>query len=141
MLVRRRALFSLVLVLCLVSAYAKYQATDTTYRASAVAVLLPREKPLFDVAVDAGSVETAEDGAKREATGALMLPADPALYVTLFRSHDVLVDLATRFRGRIDWGYQRDLDENRAAVLRRMIDIETTEQGMISVTGRTASQF
>ena len=63
------------------------------YTASAVAVLLPREKPVLDVAIDTSSIETANDRASRSTSGSLLLPPYPALYTTLIYTRPVLSDM------------------------------------------------
>jgi len=128
-----------VLVVCVVVSLAfgavQYLKTPTTYRSSSVVLLMSREKPVFDVSVDAGSLETSEDAAKRESTGALMLPANPDLYATLLRSRSVLQGLATRFQNQLASDEtQLVRSDELFDRLKSMIQLESSEEGIMSIT-------
>ena len=69
------------------------------YTASAVAVLLPREKAVIDASIDTSSLETSDDSVTR-GSGSLMLPPNPALYVTIIHSPAVLTEIATKYNDR-----------------------------------------
>lgn len=139
-LVRRKFTVLLCIIACLGIGGLKYLSTPNTYRSSAVAILLPREKPVFDVAVDSGNLETSEDAAKREDTGALMLPANPDLYTTLIRSRSVLQEVAAMYQDQLVLGVPgRTRSEELIGKLRSMIVVESTEQGMMTVTVTSSS--
>lgn len=134
-LVRRRWTVILCVIASLLLGAAMYFKTPETYRSSAVAVLLPREKPLFDVAVDSGTLETSEDGAKRESTGSLMLPANPELYITLIKSRSVMQEVAEAFDQKLTGSTSEELlAGDLIASLKSMTSIEATEEGLLTVT-------
>ena len=113
----------------------QYLRTPTTYRSSSVVLLLSREKPVFDVSVEAGTLETSEDAAKRESTGALMLPANPDLYHTLLKSRSVLQGIATRFQDRLSAQHTGQVrSEELIGSLRSMMKLESSEEGIMTIT-------
>lgn len=128
-----------ILVLCVVSAVGlgalQYLRTPTTYRSSSVVLLMSREKPVFDVSVEAGTLETSEDAAKRESTGALMLPANPDLYHTLLKSRSVLQAIAMRFQDRLSAHQAGQVrSEELIGSLRSMMKLESSEEGIMTIT-------
>lgn len=128
-----------VLVLCAVVAIGlgglQYLRTPTTYRSSSVVLLMSREKPVFDVSVEAGTLETSEDAAKRESTGALMLPANPDLYHTLLKSRSVLQAIATRFQHELSANQPGQIrSEELIGSLRSMMKLESSEEGIMTIT-------
>lgn len=113
----------------------QYLRTPTTYRSSSVVLLMSREKPVFDVSVEAGTLETSEDAAKRESTGALMLPANPDLYHTLLKSRSVLQAIATRFQERLSAHQAGQVrSEELIGSLRSMMTLESSEEGIMTIT-------
>lgn len=111
-----------------------------TYTASAVAVLLPREKAIIDASIDTSSLETTDDRASRGSAGVLMLPPNPTLYTTIINSRAVLTEIATKYNDRFDGEISnRDRSVEVTNRLRRMITITSTEEGMITVTVKSES--
>ena len=138
--VRRKLTVLVCVVICLSIGGYRYLSTPNTYRSSAVAILLPREKPVFDVAVESGNLETSEDAAKREDTGSLMLPANPEMYTTLIRSRSVLQELGAIYQVQLIKDIPgRTRSEELVGQLRSMIEVESTEQGMMTVTVTSSS--
>ncbi len=106
-----------------------------SYTASAVAVLLPREKAIIDASIDTSSLETTDDRASRGSAGSLMLPPNPTLYTTIINSRAVLTEIATKYNDRFDGEISnRDRSVEVIDRLRRMITTTATEEGMITVT-------
>ena len=130
-----------VLVACLLlgvlAGGAKILISPKTYRASAVAVLMPREKPILNASITAGSLEASDDRAHREATGALMLPSQPELYLAILRSRPVLRELIDRFRPRMRFPADKQRSDEEVSTLRRWIQLETSEEGLLSITVTT----
>lgn len=110
------------------------------YEASAVAVLLPREKAVVDAAIDTSSVEATDDRAGRSNAGNLMLPPDPNLYSTIIMSRAVLTEIAQKHASQLAGDISEgDRSEEVINALRSMIHVSTTEEGIIkiSVTSNT----
>jgi len=104
------------------------------YTASAVAVLLPREKAMIDASVDTSSVDTSDDSVSR-GSGSLMLPANPSLYVTIIHSPAVLTEIANKFNDRFDGEISsRDRSVEVIERLQKMISTSSTEEGLITIT-------
>ncbi len=132
---RHRWMLLLIMVLSISAGALQFVRTPTTYRSSSVVLLMSREKPVFDVSVDTGSLETTEDAAKREATGSLMLPANPDLYITLLNSRSVLQGITDRFGDRLSASLSGHIrSEELIGRLRSMVDIESSEEGIMTVT-------
>jgi uncharacterized protein involved in exopolysaccharide biosynthesis len=105
------------------------------YTASAVAVLLPREKAVLDASIETSSIETTDDRAGKSATGSLMLPPNPTLYTTIIMSTAVLTEIATKYNNRFDGEISsRDRSVEVVSRLRGMIKTSATEEGMITLT-------
>ncbi|MEO0447196.1 MAG: hypothetical protein AAF191_14070 [Verrucomicrobiota bacterium] len=118
------------------------------YQASAVGILLPREKPTLNVSIETDSMETSDDRANRSSTGSLMLPPNPNLYTTLIKSNAVMTEIVDQFGGKLlgikpnseimklDW---LDRQTELTAKLRSMVETSSTEEGMITirVTGQS----
>jgi|GEM_PF-2263989 len=105
------------------------------YTASAVAVLMPREKPNLDAAIETSSIETSDDRASRSASGNLMLPPNPTLYTTMINSRAVTSQLAEKFGVRLSEHLSpRDRSEEVHLRLKSMISVTSTEEGLITVT-------
>ena len=130
MLARRQLILVVAVGLAVVGGTAAFLATPKTYRASAVAVLLPREKPVIATQVTTGSLETSEDRAGRERSAALMLPPDPELYMALLEARPVLLNMHERFRDRLP-GHNRS--EEDVEVLRKMVSFESTDEGLFTI--------
>lgn len=133
---RRLWLLILFVGLGIASGLYLLQNTPTYYRASCVALLLPREKPTLDVAVNTSSLETAMDSAKREASGPLMLPPNTELYTTILMSRPVLLAIADRFGKQLKQDRhvpEGDGSDDVADRIRRMLKISGTEEGMITI--------
>ncbi|NEQ67317.1 MAG: hypothetical protein F6K21_17770 [Symploca sp. SIO2D2] len=107
------------------------------YKASAVAVLMPREKPNLDASIDTSSLETSDDRASRSTSGNLMLPPNPTLYTTMINSRAVIEQLAQKFASRLndDLSHSEDV----YLQLKSMITVISTEEGLITVTVTSAS--
>lgn len=105
------------------------------YTASSVAVLLPREKPILDVAIDTSSVEASDDSARRSSSGSLMLPPNPTLYTTLIFSRPVLSRVEEAFADRLTGHLSpRDRSDEVVEQIRSMISVKSTEEGLITIT-------
>lgn len=129
--VRYRLVIAVVLGVAVLGGLAAGYVSEPFYRASATFVLLPREKPVLDVAVQSASIETSEDAAKRSDAATLTLPPNPELYTTLIRSSAVAERVA-----------QAVADQNIArgigpADIRAMLAVEATEAGVIKLTAQT----
>lgn len=107
----------------------------SVYKASAVAILMPREKPMMDVAIDANSIESSEDRANRSTSGNLMLPPNPTLYTTLITSRGVIERIGERYRTELIGDLSpNDRTEEVYDTLRSMIKVNSTEEGLITIT-------
>jgi len=136
-LARRRLLIVMAVGLGLCLGVLKYLVTPDSFRATANAILLPRDKPTVDLVVTASSMETSDDSARRSDSGSLMLPAEPELYIALMTSRGVLEGVAQQLAERlVDSGPVKEGDRSDEIVdrLRSMIRIEGTNEGMLSVT-------
>jgi tyrosine-protein kinase Etk/Wzc len=111
-----------------------YVLTPNYYRASAVAVLMPREKPTLDTSINAGSVRTTDDRASRESTGALMLPPEPDLYMALLQSRPVLEVLVERLSPQLKQLRRGQRSDEEVGDLRKMIRLEATDEGLLTIT-------
>jgi uncharacterized protein involved in exopolysaccharide biosynthesis len=100
------------------------------YRASAVVVLLPRERPSLDLNVLHGSIEAKNDGGEKSSP--LTLPANPELYTTLLASRPVLERIHSRFSARL---VLADADSDEAVrVLRKALLFDSSDEGLITIT-------
>jgi len=116
--------------------YYKLKSTPPYYRASAVALLLPREKPNLDVSVSTSSLETGMDSAKREASGPLMLPPNTDLYTTILMSRPVLLAIANKFQKELqadDHVPENDRSDEVVDRIKQMLKISGTDEGMITI--------
>ena len=104
------------------------------YRASAVIILLPREKPILDIAHRSATMDTSEDEANREESASLTLPPNPELYITLIRSRSVLEALAAQFRDELMALDDTMRTEEMIATINGMIGISSTEDGLMTIT-------
>jgi uncharacterized protein involved in exopolysaccharide biosynthesis len=124
-----------IVVLGLVAGAARLALMPPVYTSSAVAVLLPREKPVLDAAIDTSSIETTDDSASRSSSGSLMLPPNPSLYTTLIYSRAVLSRIADRFEDRLqDHLSPRDRSDEVIQQVRSMLTVTSTEEGLITIT-------
>lgn len=114
----------------------KLKTTPSYYRASCVAVLLPREKPNLDVSVSTSSLETGMDPAKREASGPLMLPPNTDLYTTILMSRPVLLAIARKYGDELQQAQrfpENDRSDEVVDRIRQMLKISGTDEGMITI--------
>lgn len=114
----------------------KLSTTKPFFVSSAVALLLPREKPTLDISVNTSSIETGMDSAKREASGPLMLPPNTDLYTTILQSRPVLKAVATKFAAALsndEFVAPSNHRDDSVRRLRRMLKIHGTDEGMITI--------
>ncbi|MEM7309594.1 MAG: hypothetical protein AAF682_23160 [Planctomycetota bacterium] len=119
------------------NAYRSIRTAEPFYTASAVAVLLPREKPLIDATVDTGSLETTQDVARRSSTASLTLPPNADLYLTLLKSSSTLEKLAERFAEELrtnEGAKENHRSPEMVAEIRDMVTITGTEDGLLTVS-------
>jgi uncharacterized protein involved in exopolysaccharide biosynthesis len=131
---RYKVLILLCAVLGLLAGVVVLLKTPAFYRATAVAVLLPRERPVADATVSTSSLKTAGDSAVRADSGALMLPPNPELYTELIYSRAVLEGLVQRFSHSLAELSPNDRSDEAIARLGQMITVKSTEQGIINIT-------
>jgi uncharacterized protein involved in exopolysaccharide biosynthesis len=137
MLARRKVLIAAIVMAGVSAGVLKYMRTPPFYRASSVAVLMPREKPTVDITVLSGTVEMKEDAAKRADSGSLMLPPDTDLYIALLGSRPVLESLAATFEQRLttlDQVKPNDRSDEIVVRLRDMLKVQGTDEGLLTVT-------
>ena len=106
-----------------------------TYTASAVAVLLARDKANFDARINTSTIDASDAGSRQgsNSPGSLMLPPQPSVYTTIITSSSVLLDIAKEFKDRLP-ELPKDDDPNKTVKkLRRMITASSTEEGLITV--------
>ncbi len=130
-ILRHRLIIAAVLAIAAVCGLATGYLSKPFYRASATFVLLPREKPVLDVAVQSASIETSDDAAKRSDSATLTLPPNPELYTSLIRSASVAQRVA---QACIEQGVSDDIGP---AAIRDMLTVEATESGVIKLTAQT----
>lgn len=129
-----------ILALGSIAGFVRLLSMNPVYEASAVAVLLPREKAMLDASIDTSSIETSDDRASRSNAGNLMLPPNPALYTTIIHSRAVLEEIAMRFQDQLSGSISnRDRSEEVIDQLRSMIRTSTTEEGIITIHVRSES--
>jgi len=132
----RCGLVALIVLIGLGAGIYQMVAARPFYTASSVVLLLPREKPNLDVSVTTGSLETGMDNAKRDTTGALMLPPDPELYMTLLMAKSTLMAVAGKFEARLLRAGEilsDDRSEEISEQIRAMLRITPTQEGMLTV--------
>ncbi|MCR9247376.1 MAG: hypothetical protein NXI31_20290 [bacterium] len=129
---RQRRLVAGVLFVGLVLALGAAFGGRSYYRATAIGVLMPREKPVFDMSVRTPSLRTADGAGSRVGVGTLMLPPQTELYSELLRSERCLVAVIEAFRARLGLASPGE-DDGAIVALRRMVNIVTTDAGLISV--------
>lgn len=136
----RKWIVAAIILLGLILGVLRWSRMPPTYTASAVAVLLPREKPILDAAIETSSMESSDDSAGRSATGTLMLPPNPTLYTTLINSRSVLEEIGQRLKD--DLGDRLSPDDRSVEVyqqVKSMISVTSTEDGLITVTVTSSS--
>ena len=127
--------FLIIVVLGLSLGIIRLMQMPHIYEASAVAVLLTREKAVVDAAVDTSSVEASDHTAGRGTAGNLMLPPDPNLYSTIIMSRAVLTEIAEQHEAELAGDIsERDRSEEVISQLRSMIKVTTTEEGIITIS-------
>ena len=130
-------LMLLIAALGLAVGFAMSSRTAPFYRASTVAILLPREKPTVDVTLSSSSTETTDDSARRSDAGSLMLPPQTELYMAMLDSRSVLEQLATTFTAELNGDANvapPEHSDNIVSRVRRMISVEGTEEGLLTIT-------
>lgn len=138
--VSRKWIVIAIMIIGCVGGFLRLLTLPSVYEASAVAVLLPREKAILDASIDTSSIETSDDRAGRSSTGNLMLPANPALYTTIINSRAVLQEIARKFKDQLSGEIStRDRSEEVISQLRSMIRTSTTEEGIITIHVRSES--
>lgn len=103
------------------------------YVSSAVAVLMPREKPTLDIAVNTPLLRTSENAARQAPSAPLMLPPQPELYVELLRSDRVINGIAELRRSRLDPDGRLDAVD-LTAMVRDMVKVVGSEEGLLTVS-------
>ncbi len=127
--------FTTVLVVGILIGILRLAQMPYRYEASAVAVLLPREKAVVDAAIDTSSVEATDDRAGRSNAGNLMLPPNPNLYSTIIMSRAVLTEIANKHQAQLAGNISEgDRSEEVINALRSMIEVSTTEEGIIKIS-------
>ncbi|MDF1808878.1 MAG: hypothetical protein P1U42_04205 [Phycisphaerales bacterium] len=111
--------FSGIIMICI----AVIATTEPFYRSSASIVLLPREKPILDIAAQSETLESSDETARKAQASSLTLPPNPELYETLIRSND----LAARIHDRID------SDTMSAESIRSSIHVNSSEEGLLTI--------
>ncbi len=110
----------------------------SVYKSSAVAVLMSREKPTIDAAIDTSSIETSNDSAGKSAAGNLMLPPNPTLYTTLIKSRAVMSKIADSYSAELAiYLSPRDRSDEVINILKSMVQVTSTEDGLITITVST----
>jgi capsule polysaccharide export protein KpsE/RkpR len=135
-IIHRRCIVIIIMILGSIAGILRLASMPDVYSASAVAVLLPREKAMMDASIDTSSIETSDDRASRSSAGSLMLPPNPALYTTIIDSRAVLEEIARRFSDQLSNSNEvsnNDRSEEVIDKLRRMIRTTTTEEGIITI--------
>jgi capsule polysaccharide export protein KpsE/RkpR len=135
-IIHRRCMVIIIMILGSIAGILRLASMPDVYSASAVAVLLPREKAMMDASIDTSSIETSDDRASRSSAGSLMLPPNPALYTTIIDSRAVLEEIARRFSDQLSSSNEvsnNDRSEEVIDKLRRMIRTTTTEEGIITI--------
>ena len=129
-LVRRRLVIATVMLAAAGFGVLAIQRADPFYEASSTFVLLPREKPVLDLAVQSASVESVEDSAKRSTAATLTLPPNPELYTTLIRSAQVRSRVAEAI-GSDQAVVRHDLPG--PAAIKAGLTVESSEEGVIRI--------
>jgi hypothetical protein len=102
------------------------------YVSSAVAILMPREKPNLDIAINTSLLSTSQSVARRATAGPLMLPPQPGLYMELLRSDPVTVGIAERVQAALDPEGKHSITE-LAVIIRGMVKVIGSEEGLLTV--------
>lgn len=135
---KQKVIVCLIICLGLLFGIIRLTRLPTTYTASAVAVLMSREKPILDASIDTNTIETTDDRAARSDTGSLMLPPNPSLYTTLIESRAVLSRIALKYERDLAGHLSpRDRSEEVYHELKSMVEVSSTEEGLMTVTVST----
>lgn len=127
-LARRKYAMICVLLISIGIGLMMAQRAQPFYQASTTFVLLPREKPILDLAVQSSSIETAEDAAKRADSATLTLPPNPDLYTSLIRSGEVTQRVAKSLEERGDLSGSLS-----SRTIRSGTTVEASEEGVIKL--------
>ncbi len=130
----RQRLIACFVVLGVVAGCVMYVRTPPYFRASAVAVLMSREKPVTGASLELGTMKTENDAAVRGPSGTLMLPPNPNLYIELIYSRAVLEELAARFLTRSAGDVGSEASDEAVARLQKAILVKGTEEGLLTIT-------
>ncbi len=133
-LASRKMIIGVCAGLGVIAGAVRYARTPPFYRATAVAVLLPREKPIIDSSLDLGTVRTENDAAVRATSGTLMLPPNPDLYIELINSRAVMESLVQRFGPRLPGTADAVESDDAIAQLRRAVVVKGSLEGMLTIT-------
>ena len=132
---KRKVTVLFIALIGIVIAIVRLMGLPTVYKASAVAVLMSRDKPILDASIDTSSIETTDDRASRSQSGSLMLPPNPALYTTLIKSRAVISRIAKKYEERLsDHLSPADRSDEVVQQLKSMVQVTSTEEGLITVT-------
>ncbi|MFQ3225233.1 MAG: hypothetical protein ACI8Z5_001489, partial [Lentimonas sp.] len=71
-IIHRKWMVITIMILGSIAGILRLASMPQVYSASAVAVLLPREKAMMDASIDTSSIETSDDRASRSSAGSLM---------------------------------------------------------------------
>ena len=83
---QRKALVVVVFLSVVCVSGIKWLNVEPYYEASTAIVLLPRERPILDIAAQSDSLESSDETARKAQASSLTLPPNPDLYITLMHS-------------------------------------------------------
>ncbi|MGB0715758.1 MAG: hypothetical protein ACPGXK_07765 [Phycisphaerae bacterium] len=113
---------------CAISYWLSRQKPDI-YQARSVAVLLERERPVFDARIMARTMFIAEE---RQGEGVdLLLPSRPEMYRELLASPPVTVRVMTKMR-------ETDFSEAAVSAFQAGLHVSTTAEGLLTVSYETS---
>ena len=123
--VTQRKVLIAVVFLCVVSISAlNWFMIKPFYQASGTIVLLPREKPILNMAAQSDSLESTDDTARRAPAASLTLPPNPDLYITLMKSGA----LASRISQRL-----KPTHDLTSSQIRHGIEVSSNDTGLMTV--------
>ena len=127
---QRKFLIIVILISVVSISAANWFMIKPFYQASGTIVLLPREKPILDIAARSDSLESTDDTARRAPSASLTLPPNPDLYITLMKSGD----LASRISQRL-----KPMHDLTASQIRHGIEVSSSDTGLMTVTCQAPS--
>ena len=122
---QRKALVVVVFLSVVCISGIKWLSLEPFYEASATIVLLPREKPILDIAAQSESLESSDETARRAQASSLTLPPNPDLYITLMHSGS----LCERISQRLAPAYVLS-----ASQVRHGIHVSSEDNGLLRIT-------